>query len=146
MSYTHRIIEMKVRFNGLYKWGEGWSASVNAKWDDYLANRMKSFFWSYAVSGKGTGTRSYHLLSTTANVFLHPMDFTVYIPLIGRSGGYTDDGFQETFPQCEELLKISKELAEYCGGEAVLSYCHLHEFNDNGMCNTTEIGEERLAY
>lgn len=142
-NYQHRMIEIRVRFDGLYYWGDGWASHEKAvKWRSFLADgKADGIFWHHFHEGKGISGTDY-LVGVSGRVFLHPMDFHSYLPIIGESYRVGKDGRRiECFSATKELIETVKSLAEYCGGEAVVEYIRLQEFNDNGNCKTTDIAE-----
>lgn len=133
MCYSHRRIDVKVNFKGLYTWGVGWvNYAVHRLWDEFLSN-YKGTFWNHFKSV--SFIKADYLVSVGGSVYLHPMDFFTSVNIIGS----TMCGDRETFPCIEELIKFSNDIAKHCGGEAIVEYVKLHEFNDNSKCNTTDI-------
>jgi len=141
MGKSHRIIEIRGIFHGLYEWGNGWTTFTANKWREYLSQKGTGIFWHYFRDENGF-SGSDHLISTSANVFLHPMDFHAYIPIQGQSGQYVNGVFVEHFPIIGELVKTTAALARHCGGEMSLDLLRIHEFDDNGSCNTTDLNYE----
>ena len=132
MFYSHRMIDIKVTFDGLYCWGDGWvNSEVHRLWDEFLSN-YKGIFWTHF---KMPFSKNDQLVGTGGSVYLHPMDFQTYVKIIGSSSCRG----RETFPCIEELIEFSNAIAKHCGGEATVEYVKLHEFNDNSQCKTTDI-------
>ena len=139
----HRMVEIRVIFDDIYYWGEGWKDNTTAqKWNEYLS-KLNSNHWTYFHNTRLSD--SYHLIGISSNVFLHPMDFHAYVPIIGTCYRIGDNGEKnENFDTIRELIDIAKGLAEYCGGEAKVDFIRLQEFDDNGKCYTTELDENNI--
>lgn len=123
-----KIFAVNVRgeFRGLYEWGIGFvSAEKMRKWDEFWQERYSSRWgwWRY-IRPKGIGECG-HLISTTNNIYLHPMNFST---VLVDTGGCCCVGLKEIDGETREvayhfstelkaLEDACKECAEYCGVE-----------------------------
>ena len=120
MDNKERICLVKVKIDGLYKWGEGFTQETLKKWRDFWYKEFPKkprAYWRLVVS-RSEGSCD-NLISTSSNVYLHPMGFDVIMKSCGgcskKFNKETNQWTEEYFGEAAALEEIVKEMAEYCG-------------------------------
>lgn len=120
-----RFIHFYGTFNGLYKWGEGWTREMKAKWEEFWRTqfpKMANYQWVRYIPGNGFGVCG-TLCGRNINVYMHPMAIYGYMSEGGVSCGAYIDGQEYNYvfyDELEKLNEICKAAAEWCGGSFVL--------------------------
>ncbi len=100
---------VRVTFNGLYSWGEGWKMDALVKWREYWKN-VNAFMWRYIRIDDED-----HLISVSNNIYLHPL----YTEFMLTDKGVKSNGSYFGL-DIEILKKVFTECAEYCGGTCTI--------------------------
>lgn len=114
-----RLCYVKCKLNGIYAWGQGYvSNEMYQKWNEFWNNfeAKKSIYWRLVKNDKPYSGCD-NLISTSSNIYLHPMDFKFVAMSSGVCSISMVNGVEkkEYFSEVVELEKIIKELCEYCG-------------------------------
>ena len=118
------ITQIRGNFHGIYEWGNGYvSMEMKRKWDEFWEVKLREhhpFFWKYI---KGDDFSSGSLVSTYNAIYMHPMSINA---VFSQGGGcshktFPDDEHKKDYrtyftSEINELNKLCKACAEYCGG------------------------------
>lgn len=126
---TTRFIHFYGTFKNLYEWGRGWTYEMEARWNEFWMTqfpKMSSFRWLRYIPGSGFGECG-TLCGRDINIYMHPMGIYGYMSEGGVSCGASlpEEGYKYDYnyvfyDELEELNKICKAAAEWCGGTFTL--------------------------
>ena len=127
-----RICCVRGVFQGIYAWGDGWSAETAKKWDEYLEN-YKGTYW-HPVKPENHWS-SWELISTQGSIYFHPMDFrTVLHSCGGKTGGDTE--LEQYFGgELKELRELCQGIAKACGGKFTTFIAETQVVENNNFVN-----------